>query len=139
MLARAENDPAVAAEIIGLHDQFQLWRVCYKAGCHRGRACRGNELRCAARRWKVAQSILAKLKARGVTGLAARRLINRSRGLWSEVDGVLCEHRELLFLGMPKGPFLHVVRENPDGTKTVLSHRDLTDEQARKLARLCEN
>ena len=34
--------------------------------------------------------------------------------------------------------FLHVVRENPDGSKTVLSHRDLTDEQARKLARQCE-
>ena len=54
-------------------------------------------------------------------------------------ERVLCEHKELLFLGMPKGPFLHVVRENPDGTKTVLSHKDLTEEQARKLAQKCEN
>jgi hypothetical protein len=104
-----------------------------RAACRRARGCCSNELSCGARRWKVVQSIKAKLEKRRVSGLAAKRLIRRNWGLWSEVDGVLCEHKELLFSGMVKGPFLHVVRENPDGTKTVVFRRDLTEEQARKL------
>jgi hypothetical protein len=137
--ARIEKNPMAGPMVLAFHRKWQLWRLCDKKACQRARACRGDELACGARRWKVTQSILAKLKARGVDGLAAERLVWRSRALWSEVNGVLCEHKELLFLGMPKGPFLHVVRENPDGTKTVLSHQDLTEEQARKLAQKCEN
>jgi hypothetical protein len=67
------------------------------------------------------------------------RLLRQRLRLWSEVRGVLCEHKEFLFLGMPKGRFLQVVRENPDGSKTVVLHRHLTEKQARKLARECDN
>jgi hypothetical protein len=133
VLSCTEKNAMAASLVIALHQQLQLWRLCRKAGCRRARARRGDALRCAARRWKVAGSILAKAEARRVRGRAAQRLLRYSMRLWSEVNGALCEHKELLFTGMVKGPFLHIVRENPDGTKTVVFRQDLSEEQARKL------
>ncbi len=136
----ARKNKLAAALVLAFHEHLELWRLCRKPACRRGHGCRGDALACAAARWKVARAMLAPAPGgRRLTGEAAQRLLRQRLRLWSEVRGVLCEHKELLFLGMPKGPFLHVVREHPDGTKTVVKHLDLTDKQARKLARECEN
>jgi hypothetical protein len=140
VLECTQKNKMAAALVLAFHEHLQLWRLCRKPACRRARGCRGDALACAAGRWKAARAILAPAPGgRRVTGEAAQRLLRQRLRLWSEVRGVLCEHKELLFLGMPKGPFLHVVRENPDGSKTVVLHLDLTEKKARKLARECEN
>jgi hypothetical protein len=133
--AQAESSPLAANLMLAFHRQWKLWRICRRKDCKRARRCYGNELSCAARRWRIVHATLEKLARRSLPDRVAQRRLRYNVRLWSEVKDVLCQHEEHLFLNMPKGPFLRVFRNNPDGSKSVMFHRDLTDEQARKLQR----
>jgi hypothetical protein len=133
VLDHTDKSPIAAALVVGVHRQLQLWRLCRWKACRRAHACCGKEPSCAARRWKVARSVLASANLR-LSPRTAHRFHKRITRRWSEVKGVLCRHQEFVMTGLPRGPLLQVYRDNPDGTKTVVFQRDLTREQGRKLS-----
>jgi hypothetical protein len=129
----ARNSQLAAGLLLGFHRQLGMWRLCRRKSCKRARACCGNELGCAARRWRAIQSIVGLSTKWRVPARDAENLVDHNVRLWSEVDGVLCRHEEHFFVNMLKGDFVRIFRNNPDGSKEVVFHRDLTDEQSRKL------
>jgi hypothetical protein len=87
----AKKRAGVAELLRALHAQFRLWRLCTNEGCRRGRACRGDELRCAARRAPVILSCLQKAADTGASGasVATRRTAaDQHVKDWREEDDV---------------------------------------------------
>ena len=91
LYAGAKKRAAVAGLLRALHSQLRLWRLCANEGCRRARACRGDQLRCGARRALVILSCLQKAADTGASGggAAARRAVaDQHVKDWIDEDGV---------------------------------------------------
>src|SRR5262249_57554984 len=89
--AGARKDALVGAILRALHSYLRLWRLCPNQRCLRGRACRGDELRCAAQRAQVAFSALREAVDPGVPGShGADRRATADQHVtdWGEENGV---------------------------------------------------
>jgi len=98
--AVAKKDGYVGALLRALHSYLRLWRLCTNQRCQRARACRGDELRCAALRAQVALSALREASGTGAAGgegPGRRAAADQHVADWVEEDGVPVIVQQVIF------------------------------------------
>ena len=98
LIARAAEDPELAALLRYSHETLRMWRLCARKDCKRARGCCDDAVACGARRLRATRSCFEHIRNAGKTGRAAVRVVNQHlRGCWSERNGVLIERRNIVF------------------------------------------